>query len=68
MSESSSHEMTPKDADRVVRHETNNVYNPAVSTEEVAEELGISTEEAFELLEAAPRPDGKPVGNSHIWW
>lgn len=68
MSDSDTREVTPEDADIVVRHETNQAYNPAVSTEEVAEELGVSTEEAFELLEEAPRPDGKPVGNSHIWW
>lgn len=65
---SESEEVTPKEAGRVVRMETNTVYNPAISTEEVAEELGISTEEAFELLEEAPRPDGKPVGETHIWW
>lgn len=68
MTESDSREVTPKDADIVVKQQRNKVYNPAVSTEEVAEELGISTERAFELLEEAPRPDGKPVGNTHIWW
>lgn len=68
MSESDSLDATPEDADRVVKVETNRVYNPVVSTEEVAEELEISTEEAFELLEEAPRPSGKPVGDTHIWW
>jgi len=68
MSGSDSESVTPADADRVVKQERNRVYNPAVSTEEVAEELGISTEEAFDLLEEAPRPDGKPVGNTTIWW
>ncbi|WP_336035159.1 hypothetical protein [Halobacterium yunchengense] len=68
MSESDSGSVTPADADRVVKREKNQAYNPAVSTEEVAEKLGISTEEAFDLLEEAPRPDGKPVGNTTIWW
>jgi DNA-directed RNA polymerase specialized sigma subunit len=68
MSESESREVTPRDADQVVRMEKNSAYNPAVSTEEVAEELEISTEEAFDLLEEASRPSGKPVGDSHVWW
>lgn len=68
MSKTGIHEVTPEDADSVVKREKNQAYNPAVSTEEVAQELGISTEEAFELLEAAPRPSGKPVGDTHIWW
>lgn len=68
MSDSDSHALTPSDADIVVKQERNKVYNPAISTEEVAEELDISPEEAFELLEAAPRPDSKSVGNTTIWW
>lgn len=59
---------TPEDATRVVLQETNTAYNPVVSTEEVAEQLKISTEDAFELLEEAPRPNGKPVGETHVWW
>lgn len=68
MSDSNDSEPTPKDADRFVKMEKNQVYNPAVSTEEVAEDLEISPEEANELLEEAPRPDSKPVGNTKIWW
>ncbi|WP_158055322.1 hypothetical protein [Halorussus halophilus] len=68
MSESDSPDVMPKDAGWVVKSERNKVYNPVVSTEEVAEELGISTEEAFELLEEAPRPSGKPIGDTHVWW
>ena len=68
VNKSSPEELTPEDADIVVRQKKNKVYNPAVSTEEVAEELGVSPEEAFELLEEAPRPESKPVGDSHIWW
>lgn len=68
MTKSDSDELTPADADRVVKREKNRVYNPVVSTEEVAEKLDIRTDEAFELLEAAPRPDGKPVGNTTVWW
>lgn len=68
MTESEQREVTPKDADIVVKREKNRVYNPAVSTEEVAQELGISTEKAFELLDEATRPDRKEVGDTHIWW
>ncbi len=64
---SESQEVTPEDADTIVKMEKS-VTNPAVSTEEVAEELGVSTEEAFKLLDESPRPSGKPVGNTHIWW
>lgn len=68
MSDSDSREVTPEDADIVVRHGTNQAYNPAVSTEEVAEELDISPEETRELLEEAPRPSSKTVGETEIWW
>jgi|GEM_PF-2616077 len=60
--------VTPADADTVVKQEKNSAYNPAVSTEEVAEELGVSPETAFDLLSEATRPNGKPVGDTHIWW
>lgn len=66
--ESEKNDISPQDADNVVKQQKNRVYNPAVSTEEVAEELGISVERAFELLNEAPRPRGKPVGDSEIWW
>lgn len=65
---SEAQEVTPQDADRVVKHERNKVYNPAISTEEVAEELGVSPDKAYELLNEAPRPESKEVGNTHIWW
>ena len=61
-------EATPRRADQVVKREKNSVFNPAVSTEEVADALGISVDDAYELLEEAPRPTKKPVGESHIWW
>jgi len=60
--------VTPREADRVVRHEKNQMYNPAVSTTEVADELDVSVERARELLESAPRPESKEVGNTRIWW
>lgn len=68
MSKSDDSTPTPKDADIVVKREKNQVYNPAVSTEEVAEELEITPEEADELLEEALRPESKEVGGSKIWW
>jgi len=61
-------EVTPRDADKVLRHEKNTAYNPVVSTEEVALELEVGVEEAYELLEAAPRPQKKAIGSSYVWW
>lgn len=61
-------EMTPRDADKVVRHETNSAYNPVVSTEEVAVELEVDVEEAYELLDDAPRPQKKAISDTHVWW
>lgn len=61
-------EATTERADLVVKREKNAAYNPVVTTAEVAEELGVTEEEAFDLLEAAPRPSGKPVGDTHVWW
>ena len=65
---SEAQQVTPQDADNVVKQEKNSVYNPAISTEEVAEALGVCPEEAYELLDDAPRPESKEVGNTHIWW
>lgn len=61
-------EVTPRRADQVVKQEKNSSFNPAVSTEEVADALGIEPDAAYELLEEAPRPTKKPVGDTHIWW
>lgn len=61
-------QVTPRKADQVVRHETNQAYNPVVSTEEVAMELEVTVEEAEELLEEAPRPQKKPVSDTFVWW
>lgn len=68
MSKTESHEPTPRKADQVVRMETNNAYNPVISTEEVALELEITVEEAEELLEEAPRPQSKEIGSTKAWW
>jgi hypothetical protein len=53
---------------KFVRMEHNKVYNPAIATEEVAEEFGISMEAAHDALEKSPHLDSKEVGNQHIWW
>ena len=68
MTMSEAREMTPRDADKVVKHETHSAYNPVISTEEVAVELEVSVEEAYELLDEAPRPQKKAIGSSHVWW
>ena len=64
----------PDDADlseearKFVKMEWNQVYNPAIATAEVAEELGVSEEEAHNALEESPHVQKKAVGNTHIWW
>jgi len=64
----------PEDADlseqvkKFVRMEKNRVYNPAIATEEVAEEFGISMEVAHDALDASPYLESKEVGNQRIWW
>ncbi|MFB6186784.1 MAG: hypothetical protein ABEI86_07965 [Halobacteriaceae archaeon] len=68
MSETESSQLEPKDAARVVRRETNKVYNPVVSTEEVAEELSISPDKARDLLSQVPRLNPKEIGDTQVWW
>ena len=68
MTEQATRNVTPDDAATIVNRETNMRYNPVVSTEEVAEELGLSPETAFDLLDNAPGPSSKPVGETHVWW
>ncbi|AGN02439.1 hypothetical protein L593_12500 [Salinarchaeum sp. Harcht-Bsk1] len=64
----------PEDADlseevkKFVRRERNKVYNPGISTEEVATEFGISMETAHDALDESPHLDSKEVGDQHIWW
>ena len=64
----------PDDADlseearKFVKMEWNKVYNPAISTAEVAEELGVSEEAAHDALEESPHVDKKAVSDTHIWW
>lgn len=65
---SEAREATPRDADKVVKREKNSAYNPVISTEEVAVELAVSVEEAYELLAEAPRPQKKAISDTHVWW
>jgi len=64
----------PEDADlseevkKFVRMERNRAYNPAIATEEVAEEFDVSMEAAHDALEESPHLDCKEVGDQHIWW
>lgn len=64
----------PDDADlseevkKFVKMERNKVYNPAISTEEVADEFGVSEENAYDALEESPYLDCKEVSDTHIWW
>ena len=64
----------PDDADlsekvkKFVRMKRNKVYNPAISTEEVAEEFDISMEVAHDALAESPHLDCKEVGDQRIWW
>ena len=57
-----------KEVRKFVKMEWNQVYNPAISTEEVAEEFGISEEEAHDALDESPHLAKKAVGESHVWW
>lgn len=57
-----------EEAKKFVKMERNKVYNPAISTEEVAEEFGISMEVAHGALDDSPYLDSKEVGNQRIWW
>ena len=76
MSVSTEPEPTSKDARKSVWRQKNSHVNPAVSTGEVASELGVSVEEAFELLQEDMANIGhlsnKTVAGSdpenHIWW
>lgn len=69
-------EPTPDDARKVVYHQKNSAVNPVVTTREVAEELGVSVDEAFHLLED-PRDNVGHIKNkvvagddpeNHVWW
>ena len=55
-------------AKQVVKVETNSVYEPVVFTSEVAEELGISEEEARDALEESPHVNRKEVEGVSVWW
>lgn len=55
-------------AKQFVKTETNRVYEPVVFTSEVAEELGISEEEAHEALEASSHVEQKEVDEVSVWW
>lgn len=67
MSETESN-LTSKDARKVVAFETNQAYNPVVSTEEVAYELGCHVDRAEALLEEIPSVRKKAVSDTYVWW
>lgn len=57
-----------EEAKKFVKMERNKVYNPAISTAEVAEELEVSEEVAHDALEESPYLEKKAVGDTQIWW
>ncbi|WP_436343981.1 hypothetical protein [Natronorubrum sp. FCH18a] len=72
---------TPDDARSAVKQKWHKYENPAITTGEVADELGVDLETAFELLEAATdranvsrniTVQSKPVAGDgpehHVWW
>jgi hypothetical protein len=61
-------EVNRQDARRIVHLQTNQVYNPVLSTAEVAEELGVSEVKAYELLSEDSRVNEKDVGALSVWW
>ena len=61
-------DLRPRDANRVVQFETNQVYEPVVTSEEVASELECSVEKAESLLEQVSHLRKKRVNDTHVWW
>lgn len=57
-----------QEAKRIVKRETNSVYEPVMFTAEVAEALDISEEAVYELLDAHPAIDKKEVAGTAVWW
>ncbi|ELZ06787.1 hypothetical protein [Natrialba aegyptia] len=55
-------------ARQFVKMETNQVYEPVVFTSEVADELGISKDEACDALKASSHVNEKEVGGISVWW
>lgn len=64
----------PEDADlseevkRFVKQNTNKVYEPIVFTSEVAEEFGVSAEEARDALRESAYIEEKEVNEVSVWW
>ena len=63
-----SREISDRELRQVVQHGTNRVYEPVVFTAEVAEELGISEEVAYEALEACSFVNEKREKETSVWW
>lgn len=53
---------------KFVKQNTNKVYEPVVFTSEVAEEFGVSAEEAREALRESAYIEEKEVGEISVWW
>lgn len=63
-----SREVSSKEVKKVVKHATNQVYEPVVFTAEVAEELGVPEEVAYEALESCSYVTGKEMDGVSVWW
>ena len=69
MSESvQSREISDRELRQAVQHGTNRVYEPVVFTAEVAEELGVPEDVAYEALEACSFVNEKEVDGTSVWW
>ena len=69
MSESvQSRDISDREVKRVVKHGTNKVYKPVVFTAEVAEELGVTEDVAYQALEDCSYVNEKRVNETSVWW
>lgn len=63
-----SRDISDREVKKAVKHGTNKVYDPVVFTAEVAEELGVPEDVAYEALEACSFVNEKRVKETSVWW
>ena len=61
-------EISDREVKKAVKHGTNKVYEPVVFTAEVAEELGVSEDVAYEALDDCSFVNEKEVDGVSVWW
>ena len=68
MSSASVGEELAEEARKFVKQSKNSVYNPVLFTSEVAEELGVSEEEAYEVLDTSTYVEKMEIDECAVWW